>query len=92
MAVKVDRGQESVEGYNVFIGGGASAVDEQAMAREYALAVAFDDLPPLLERLLAAYLGHRAEAAETFHEFCRRHDVATLRALAQRAAVRALAA
>lgn len=92
MAVKVDRGELSLEGYNVFIGGGAAAAGEQAMAREYALGVAFDDLPPLVERLLAAYLGHRVAVTETFHQFCCRHDIAALRALAQQATVRALAA
>ena len=45
-------GEESVEGYHVFIGGGAASTAEQAMARDYAQSVPFDDLPPLLERLL----------------------------------------
>ena len=62
------------------------------MAREYATSVAFDELPPLLERLLAAYLAHRESPAESFFEFCRRHDVAALRDLAERASLRALAA
>ena len=44
--------------------------------------VAFDDLPPLLERLLAAWLAHRAAPTESFFEFCRRHEVAALRDLA----------
>ena len=92
IAAKVERGEESVEGYHVFIGGGAAAMAEQAMAREYATSVAFDDLPPLLERLLAAYLAHRESPAESFFEFCRRHDVAVLRELAERAPISALAA
>ena len=62
LAAKVDRGEDSVEGYHVYIGGGAASTAEQAMARDYAQSVAFDDLPPLLERLLAAYLAHRAGA------------------------------
>jgi len=92
IAVKVERGEETVEGYNVFIGGGAAAVAEQAMAREYASGVAFDELPPLLEKLLAAYLAHRRAATESFHEFCRRHDVAALHTLADQAPARALVA
>ncbi len=92
LAAKVDRGEDSVEGYHVFIGGGAASTAEQAMAREYAQAVAFDDLPPLLERLLAAYLAHRQAPAESFFEFCRRHEIAQLRKLADAAPVRALAA
>ena len=35
LAAKVDRGEDSVEGYHVYIGGGAASTAEQAMAREY---------------------------------------------------------
>ena len=92
IAAKVERGEDSVEGYHVFIGGGAASTAEQAMAREYATSIAYDELPPLLERLLAAYLAHRESATESFFEFCRRHEIAALRELAERARVRALAA
>jgi len=92
IAAKVDRGEESVEGYHVFIGGGAAATAEQAMAREYATSIAFDDLPPLVEKLLAAWLGHRTSPTESFFEFCRRHEITDLRSLAEQAPVRALAA
>ncbi|WP_428677128.1 NirA family protein [Reyranella sp.] len=92
IAAKVERGEESVEGYHVFIGGGAASTAEQAMAREYATAIAYDELPPLLERLLAAYLAHRQSPTESFFEFCRRHDIAALRDLAERAPLPALAA
>jgi ferredoxin-nitrite reductase len=96
LACKVDLdkegGEDSVEGYHVYIGGGAASTDEQAMAREYAQSVAFDDLLPLLERLLAAWLAHRQAPGESFFEFCRRHEIAALRELADRAPLRALAA
>lgn len=92
IAAKVERGEDSVEGYHVFIGGGAASTAEQAMAREYATSIAFDELPPLIERLLAAYLAHRQSATESFFEFCRRHEIAALRELAERAPVSALAA
>ena len=92
IAAKVERGEDSVEGYHVFIGGGAAATAEQAMAREYATSIAFEELPLLLERLLAAYLAHRQAPAESFFEFCRRHEIAQLRKLADAAPVRALAA
>ncbi len=92
LAAKIDRGEDSVEGYHVYIGGGAASTDEQAMARDYAQAVAFDDLPPLLERLLAAYLAYRGTPAESFFEFCRRHEIPELRQLADRVPVQALAA
>ena len=92
LAAKVDRGEDSVEGYHVFIGGGAASTAEQAMAREYAQSVAFDDLPPLLERLFAAYLAHRQAPTESFFDFCRRHEIAQLRKFAAAAPVLALAA
>jgi ferredoxin-nitrite reductase len=92
LACKVDQGEDSVEGYHVYIGGGAASTAEQAMARDYAQSVAFDDLPPLLERLLAAWLAHRQGPGESFFEFCRRHEIEALRALADRAPLRALAA
>jgi ferredoxin-nitrite reductase len=91
LACKVEQGEESVEGYHVYIGGGAASTAEQAMARDYAQSVAFDDLPPLLERLLAAWLAHRL-TSESFFEFCRRHEIAQLRDLADRAPIRVLAA
>jgi ferredoxin-nitrite reductase len=91
IAVKVDRGEETVEGYNVFVGGGAAAMGEQAMAREYATAVTFDELPPLVEKLLAGWLAHRHDA-ESFHEFSRRHEIGALRALAEGVPEKALAA
>ena len=81
LAAKVEVGENSVEGYHVYIGGGAASTNEQAMARDYAQNIAFDDLPPLLERLLATYLAHRASPTESFHEFCRRHEIDALKAL-----------
>jgi ferredoxin-nitrite reductase len=92
LACKVERGGESAEGYHVYIGGGAASTAEQAMAREYARDVAFDDLPPLLEKLLTAWLSHRAGPNESFFEFCRRHEVEALRMLAARAPIHTLAA
>jgi ferredoxin-nitrite reductase len=92
LAAKVEQGEESVEGYHVYIGGGAASTAEQAMAREYARDVVFDKLPPLIEQLLAAWLVHRQAPSETFFEFCRRHEIEALRELASRVPVRALAA
>jgi len=92
LATKVERGEESVEGYHVYIGGGAASTAEQAIAREYRRDVAFDDLPAVIEKLLAAWLAHRASAAESFFEFCRRHEIAALQDLAGRTPLRAVAA
>jgi len=46
----------------------------------------------LLERLLVAYVAHRQAPAESFFEFCRRHEIVQLRKLADEAPLRALAA
>jgi ferredoxin-nitrite reductase len=91
LACRVEQGEESVEGYHVYIGGGAASTAEQAMAREYARDVVFDDLPQTIERLLAAWLANR-QPSESFFEFCRRHEIETLRELASRAPLHALAA
>jgi ferredoxin-nitrite reductase len=92
LACKVEQGEESVEGYHVHIGGGVAATGEQAMARDYARSVPFDDLPPVIERLLGAWLAHRHDPTETFFEFARRHAIDALRDLANRAPLRARAA
>src|SRR5258708_19227163 len=62
LACKVDLdkegGEASVEGYHVYIGGGAASTAEQAMAREYAQSVPFDDLPPPPGPLAPPPLSH----------------------------------
>ena len=92
LAAKVDRGEDSLEGYHVYIGGGAASTAEQAMAREYRRDVVFDELPPLIEKLLAAWLAHRASETESFFAFCKRHEIAVLQDLANRTPLRAVAA
>ncbi len=92
LAAKVDRGEQSVEGYHVYIGGGAASTNEQAMAREYQRDVVFDELPPLIEKLLSAWLAHRSSETETFFAFCGRQEIAALRDLAGRTPLRAVAA
>jgi ferredoxin-nitrite reductase len=80
LACKVERGEDSVEGYHVYIGGGAASTNEQAMAREYARDVPFDELPPLIEKLLRNWLRNRAGPAETFFDYCRRSELQALAA------------
>jgi ferredoxin-nitrite reductase len=92
LAAKVEQGEDSVEGYHVYIGGGAASTAEQAMAREYARDVVFDKLPALIEQLLAAWLAHRQAPGETFFEFCRRQEIDRLRELAGKVPLRAIAA
>jgi ferredoxin-nitrite reductase len=69
----------AVEGYHVYVGGGVE--QERGLGRELVKNVAFADLPPLVERLLKGYLEERADA-ESFVDYARRSDLATLRRLA----------
>jgi ferredoxin-nitrite reductase len=89
LGAKVDAGEDSeVEGYHVYVGGGYGA--EQELARELYRDVAFEDVPPLVERMLDAYLAQRESEAESFREFSKRHSVEMLRAmLGERAVPRA---
>ena len=78
LGTMVDTPAGPVEGYHVYVGGGSD--HERELAREFAKAVPFDDLPPLLERILSAYLDRRLDG-EGFLEFTRRHDIEELAAM-----------
>ena len=78
IGAKVKKGDESLEGYAVVLGGG---VDErQAIAHEVFGGIAFDDLKPVLLNVLKTYLDQR-EGKETFWQFSRRHSADELKAL-----------
>ena len=64
------------EGYQVVIGGGSDA--DQGLARELISSIRYVDLPPVLERLVASYMGSR-KPDETLLAFCRRHSIAELK-------------
>jgi ferredoxin-nitrite reductase len=79
LGMQVPQGDASVEGYHVVLGGGLE--QERGLGREFARNVPFEQLPPLLERLLLGYQAQRVEQ-ESFVDFARRHGVEALRALA----------
>jgi ferredoxin-nitrite reductase len=64
-----------VEGYQVVIGGGSD--QDKGLARELIPAIAYSELPPLMERLFAAYTEQR-KSDESFLEFSRRHSTVEL--------------
>ncbi len=66
------------EGYQVVIGGGSD--QDQGLARELIPAIPFSELPPVLERLFAAYTEGR-DGNESFLEFGRRHSITELQSL-----------
>ena len=70
LGIKV--GDDMVEGYTIFVGGGAGS--ERSLARELYPNVPMADVPARLERMLAAYLARRRDAGESFHEFTARQS------------------
>jgi ferredoxin-nitrite reductase len=82
IAAKVPVGEEddTVEGYHLFAGGGFGPNADCGQEVYHDLKA--EDAPETVERLLKAYLAHRASVNETFLTFARRHDGETLRKLA----------
>ncbi|MGH6714632.1 MAG: NirA family protein [Bradyrhizobium sp.] len=78
--VPIGEGDGTVEGYHLFAGGGFGP--NAGIGREVYRDVKAEDAPQAVERLLKAYLTHRASPAETFLTFTRRHDGEALRKLA----------
>lgn len=76
LATKVTRGDEQVEGYHVFLGGGYG--DGRAIGREVWTSVPADDVPRRIELLLLAYLEHRRDDEESFRDFTRRSSTEEL--------------
>jgi ferredoxin-nitrite reductase len=70
---------DAIEGYHVHVGGGFGP--DAALGREIFRDVKAQDAPQLVERMLKAYLAHRAGADETFLAFTRRHDAEALKAM-----------
>ena len=71
--------EDTVDGFHVFVGGGFG--QDAAIAREIYRDVPAERCPALIERMLRAYLAHRAGSTETFQQFARRHEVDALRSM-----------
>lgn len=80
-----EAGEDTVEGFHVFVGGGFGA--DAGIARELYRDIRVEGCPRLVERILAAYVEHRAGADETFLAFTRRHEVPALKAMVDAIAV-----
>lgn len=76
IATKVAEGEEMLEGFHIFVGGGWG--ERQAIGRELFPSVVCERIPALLEQLLRGYLDRRVEQ-ESFADFARRHSVEQLR-------------
>ncbi len=75
LGIKSKRNGESVEAYNISIGGGTDA--EQGFSRDLFKAVPADEVPRHIEGILRNY-QEKKEGEETFVEYARRHEPAAL--------------
>jgi len=71
MGVKVEVGDDMVDGYHIFVGGGFGK--DAAIGRLMAEEVVAEDAPRVVENMLAAYLS-RHEPGESFVQWTRRHS------------------
>jgi ferredoxin-nitrite reductase len=78
LGTKVTVGEETVEGYHVFVGGGYGARRE--IGREVLRDVAAADAPRVVEAMLRTYLEQR-ERDEGLADFARRHSTERLKEL-----------
>jgi ferredoxin-nitrite reductase len=62
-------GEDAIEGYAIYVGGGAGA--ERDLGREIYPALPMAEVPRRVEGLLRAYLARR-DGAESFHDFAKR--------------------
>ena len=79
LGTKAPAGDDVVEGYHVYVGGGYG--DRQEIGREIYRDVTAADAPRVLERMLRAYLAHRIGPGEAFQDFVKRHPTEALREL-----------
>jgi ferredoxin-nitrite reductase len=87
IGAKVPVGEEEVEGYNIFVGGGYGA--EQGIGRELYREVAATDCGTRIERMLRGYLDHRTAVTQSFLEFVRGHSTEELKMIFEQEAVAA---
>ena len=71
MGVKVEVGDDMVDGYQIFVGGGFGK--DAAIGRLVASDVVAEDAPRVVENMLAAYLRRRDEG-ESFVQWAKRHS------------------
>jgi ferredoxin-nitrite reductase len=81
LACKVQTSEDGdqVEGYHILAGGGSGP--DAGLGREIFRDVRAEDAPRVVERMLKAYLAHRASRDEPFFAFTRRHEVEQLESM-----------
>jgi ferredoxin-nitrite reductase len=83
LGTQVEAGDDLVEGYHMFVGGGYG--DQQEIGRELFRDVPAAEVPARTHQMLAAYLRHRTDASESFREWTKRYSTETLQALCAQA-------
>jgi ferredoxin-nitrite reductase len=83
--VQISEEGDQVEGYHVHVGGGFGP--DAVCGRELYRDVKAEDAPKTVERVLKAYLAHRASADETFLAFTRRHEIDALKKFCEQQSV-----
>src|ERR1700736_1428320 len=83
--VAVSEDGDTVEGYHIHVGGGFGP--DAGIGREIYHDVKAEDAPTTVERMLKAYLHHRACEQETFFAFTRRHELEALKTMFEKIAV-----
>lgn len=79
--VPVNDDGDTVEGYNILIGGGYGA--DGGMARDFITDVRSEDAPAIVTKILRAYQVHRSGPEESFVHFARRHETEILKRLVE---------
>ncbi len=79
--VQASEDDDPVEGYHILVGGGFGP--NAALGRELFRDVTAEATPQTVERILKAYLAHRASRDETFLTFARRHEIEALKAMTE---------
>jgi len=83
--VQVSEDGDQVEGYHICVGGGFGP--DAVCGREIYRDVKAEDAPKTVERMLKAYLAHRAAADESFLAFAQRHETDKLKSMFESEAV-----
>jgi len=83
IACKVEASEDgdALEGYHIVVGGGFGP--DAGIGREIYRDVVAQDAPQTVERMLKAYLAHRASNEEGFLAFARRQEIDGLRAMCE---------
>ncbi len=85
LATKVPVGDDMVEGYHIFVGGGYGA--EQGIGREIYRNILAEDAPRTLERMLQVYAQNAASQPESFRDFVTKHSTESLKEMFDQQAV-----